>query len=115
MKLYALRRISDGKFFVHTTGLGQFVMTATPVFWKTPDGIHINLKRVCSRFAPFIDKWGFQQKDWDHFDKRKLVGWEVLIVNAKVLSENFVPATAFVGDSLTPIQLATRRAASHDR
>jgi hypothetical protein len=52
VKLYAIKRVSDGKYFVHTYANGQLVMSSSPVFWKTPDSVWVNLKRVCSEYVP---------------------------------------------------------------
>lgn len=104
MLLYSIRRCSDGKFFVHTYGNGELVMSSTPTFWRTPDSIWDNLKRVCSDFAPYRDKWGWQQKGWHNFDPRALDAWEVIVTNVSVLGETIHPARDFV----TPDQIAER-------
>lgn len=96
MKLYSMRRLSDGKFFIHTDGLGHLRMSTKPVFWRTPDSIWVNLKRVCSEYAPYEDRWGFTQKDWSGFDAKKLAGWEIVVTNVKVLGEKQIPAAEFV-------------------
>lgn len=79
MKLYSMRRLSDGRFFIHTDGLGHLRMSTKPVFWRTPDSVWVNLKRVCSEYSPYQDRWGFTQKDWAGFDAKKLAGWEIVV------------------------------------
>ena len=96
MLLYSIRRISDGRFFVHYNGLGELNMNSTPVFWKTPDSVWDNLTRLCSHFEPWKDRWGFMQKGWNNFDARKLKLWEIIITDVAVLGEKQVPAAEFV-------------------
>ena len=96
MILYSIRRISDGKFFVHYNGLGDLNMNSTPVFWKTPGSVWDNLKRLCSQYEPWADRWGFMQKGWVDFDARKLKQWEVIVTDVKVLGEKQIPAAQFV-------------------
>ena len=99
MKLYSMRRLSDGRYFIHTDGNGDLRMSTKPVFWRTPDSIWINLKRVCSKFEPWEDRWGSRQKGWEGFDAKKLRDWEIVITNVKVLGEGRIPATEFVDKS----------------
>ena len=96
MLLYSIRRISDGKFFVHYNGLGELSMNSTPVFWKTPDAVWDNLKRLCSQYEPWKDRWGWMQKGWRDFDARKLKQWQVIVTDVAVLGEKQVPAAEFV-------------------
>lgn len=98
MKLYSLRRVADGKYFVHTNGLGHLVMNSTPIFWKTPDSIWVNLKRVCSDFAPYADPHfpHWQKKGWANFDPTKLTQWEVVVTTVNVLKQKCYPAPEFV-------------------
>ncbi len=96
MMLYSMRRLSDGKFFIHTYANGRFAMSNKPVFWRTPDSIWINLKRVCSNFQPWRDRWDCVQKGWTGFDAKKLKDWEVITTNVRVLGEKRIPAARFV-------------------
>jgi hypothetical protein len=99
MKLYSMRRLSDGKFFIHTYANGKLAMSNKPVFWRTPDSIWVNLKRVCSKFEPWRDRWDCTQKGWTGFDPKKLREWEVIVTNVKVLGEAQIPAEKFVDKS----------------
>ena len=96
MLLYSIRRISDGKFFVHYDGRGHLRMNSTPTFWKTPDSVWDNIARLCSRYQPWEDRWGWSQKGWVDFDARKLKSWEVIVTDVKVLGEKQIPAAEFV-------------------
>lgn len=96
MKLYSLRRVSDGKFFVGTNGRGDWNMNSTPCFWKTPDSIWVNLKRVCSDYSPWKDHWGWDQKGWANFDAKKMAGWEVIVTTVHVLKQKRYTAKEFV-------------------
>lgn len=96
MNLYTIKRISDGRFFISTNGLGTPFFCRSPCFWKTPDSVWINLKRLCSEYAPFKDWFGTSQKDWINFNPVLLKLYQVIVLEVDLVNVTAVPAVDFV-------------------
>lgn len=96
MKLYTIKRISDGKFFISTDGRGALYFSPSPTFWKTPESIWANLKRICSDYAPIKGWMGFPKKDWANFDPEKIDLYEVIVMEVDLVNVTAIPAKEFV-------------------
>lgn len=76
------------------------------MFFKTPDAIWRNLKRLCCEFyyeEYQIRDWTgklcerkFRRKNWRKFDKRKLKKYEVVQFSVKALGTTTMDAEVFV-------------------
>ena len=116
MRLYLIKRHSDGLFFVNINGHwmltnpvkagdGQYWSAKSQQMWKTPDGIVSNLRKLCSE--PYWDITpphglsaalgpGWKKLAWYKFDKQKLKLYDVVIMDVDVLATIATPATEFV-------------------
>lgn len=100
MNIYFIKRVSDGKFFVSTNGLGEVYFSASPsMFLKTPDGVAANLRRLCSDFCETATPSGWLEKNWKNFDTSKLDLYQVVIIKIDILSMTAQPASEFVQPS----------------
>lgn len=113
MRLYTIKRKSDGKFYVSAmgyyainTGNPQYQFASRPSqFLKTPDGVAGNLRKLCSEpywekrapagVSPSIaEKWN--ELAWRNFDASKLSLYEVVVLDVDVISMTATPAESFV-------------------
>jgi len=112
MRLYAIRRKSDGKFYVSAmggyaihTGKPQYQFATKPSqFLRTPDGVAGNLRKLCS--DPYYDTTppiglsnritNWRELAWRNFDASKLDLYEVVITDVDIISTTATPAAEFV-------------------
>lgn len=112
MRLYSIKRISDGKFYVSAmghyathTGKDQYQFATKPSqFLKTPDGVAGNLRKLCSK--PYYDKTrpaglsknitNWEELAWRDFDASKLELYEVVMMDVDIISMTATPAQDFV-------------------
>jgi len=109
MILYCIRRKSDGRYFIHTDGNGHPRMSTDPVFFKKPETIARNLKRLCSEFTLVQSskfKWSWS-KEWSNFNPDILDAYEVERYELHLQDKIIVPARNFVG-AVTMQNLNTR-------
>ena len=132
MRLYLIKRRSDCTFFVSVNGHwalhrgdidGQCWSEKPQTFFKTPEGVAGNLRKLCSE--PYWDKEpppkvcpqvaaNWRELAWHKFDDRKLKDFEVVTMDVDVLSMTATPATEFVQiDAIRsrPLSRRERRAA----
>jgi len=103
MRLYSIKRKSDGKFYVSAqgsyaihSGREQYQFATKPSqFLKTPDGVAGNLRKLCS--IPYRDereKW--PEVEWGNFEASKLELYEVLMMDVDIISMTATPAEKFI-------------------
>jgi hypothetical protein len=121
MKLYLIKRRSDGKFLrtldVHYSlhsGQDKTAWSDTPqMLLKTPDGVVGNLRKLCSE--PYFDgKWPYREVAWRNFDVDKLDRFEVVCMDVDVISMTATPAKEFAqieAIARVPLTRKERRAA----
>ena len=132
MRLYLIKRASDGKFFGGINGhymLIRKVSRETATYWsdkpqmllKTPDGVAANLRRLCSE--PYWDmtppaglcasiKSNWRELAWKDFDAAKLDQFEIVVMDVDVISMTATPAREFIQPEAianTPLSKADRR------
>jgi len=125
MRLFMIKRKIDRKFFVGINGHymlharvdGQSWSDRPGVFFRTPDGIAANLRRLCSE--PYWDTEapegvsprvavGWCELGWRNFDESKLGPYEIVTMDVDILSMKAMPATEFVQmDTIRSIPLNT--------
>ena len=112
MRLYLIKRRSDKKFYVGINGhyalnadvSGHQWSEKPGTFFRTPDGIARNLRKLCSEpywnttpppkvCAAVAARW--KEVAWRKFDGRKLKKYEVVIMDVDVISMTATPATEF--------------------
>lgn len=96
MKLYLIKRVSDGKFFTVFYGREPRFSDKPGVMFRTPDGVASNLHRLCADPVSVRDRFGFSQTDWINFDGRKLKSYAVVVMDVDIVSMTAVPATDFI-------------------
>lgn len=96
MKLYLIKRVSDGLFFTVFYGREPRFSDKPGVMFRTPDGVASNLHRLCAEPYSVRDSWGFTQTDWKNFDGRKLKSYEIVVMDVDIISMTAVPATDFI-------------------
>lgn len=100
MKLYLIKRISDGKFFVSTDGNGREYFAEKPaMFLKTPDGVASNLRRLCSEYYKWFPdgkRTFVWYKAWRNFNPEKLTDFEIVVMDVDIISMTATPAADFV-------------------
>lgn len=116
MRLYLIKRTSDGKFFGGVNGNYMLVSGAdmdSASYWshkpqmllKTPDGVAANLRRLCSE--PFwnttppkgvLDRIAVNWRElaWHNFDAAKLDLYEIVCMDVDVISMTATPASEFI-------------------
>lgn len=125
MRLYLIKRRSDGKFFGNINGHwilhargdvdGQYWSDKPQTFFKTPEGVAGNLRRLCSE--PYwyqADRTRWTELAWRNFDESKLAAYEIVTMDVDVLSMKATPATEFIQiDAIRsqPLTRAERQAA----
>lgn len=125
MRLYSIKRKSDGKFYISAmghysvhTGEPQYNFGNKPSqFLKTPDGVAGNLRKLCSEpyfdktrpngLSPNITNWS--ELSWRNFDASKLELYEVVMMDVDVISMTATPASEFVQISKIESSPLTRR------
>jgi len=113
MRLYMIQRKSDREFFVGVNGHyilasgkdGQTWTGKAGRFFRTPDGVAGNLRRLCSQpywnfnpppgVCPAVAN-GWREVAWHDFDARKLDAYEVVTMEVDILSMKACPASEFV-------------------
>ena len=110
MRLYMIKRKTDGKFYVNInghysthTGKSEQSWSDKGRFLRTPDGVAGNLRKLCSE--PFYDTTrpaglsknitNWQELAWRYFDATKLEQYEVVMMDVDVISMTATPATEF--------------------
>jgi len=113
MKLYTIRRKSDGKFYITShghyainTGKPQYEFATSPShFLKTPDGVRGNLVKLCSEpyFCTIPPKGvcagvarNWKELRWRNFDPAKLDLYEVMETYVALFSQTVLPANNFM-------------------
>ncbi len=113
MRLYLIKRRDDGKFFVNINGHcmlytgkdEQYWSDKSQRFFKTPEGVAGNLRKLCSK--PYWDtvppsgicnalKSNYRDLAWRDFDKRGLDKYEVVVMDVNILSMTATPAVDFI-------------------
>lgn len=126
MRLYLIKRKSDGKFLcginsgysVHTGNLEASWSGKPGTFLKTPDGIARNLRRLCS--TPYYDRTPppglspacrpfWKEVGWRDFDAAKLSLYVVVMMDVDLVSMTATPAQDFVQLEAIENQPLTRR------
>ena len=114
MRLYLIRRRSDGRFFVSINGFqklirphvdAQYWSYRAQYFFKTADGVAGNLRKLCS--APYWNTkappgvapqvaagWG--EVAWKDFDASKLERFEIVTTEVDILSTTTTLASKFI-------------------
>ena len=131
MRLFMIKRKSDRKFFVGINGYymlhasvdGQSWSAKPGVFFRTPDGVAANLRRLCSEpywqteapkgICPAVAR-GWREVGWRDFDESKLGAYDIVMMDVDILSMKATPATEFVQISAirsVPLNTFERRAA----
>ena len=102
MKLYLIKRCSDGAFFrsreahysLHV-GKDKSAWSDTPqMMLRTPDGIVGNLRKLCS--DPYCNKERPYRIGWKNFREEDLGMYEVICLHVDVLSMTATPAKDFI-------------------
>jgi hypothetical protein len=102
MKLYLIKRTSDGAFlrkieghYSAHTGQDKNAWSETPAYMlRTPDGIAKNLRKLCS--TPFYPKGDWSKElCWKDFDADRLSQFEIVCMDVDIVSMTATPATAF--------------------
>jgi hypothetical protein len=116
MRLYLIKRKSDGLFFGNINGayiVNQGASRDSAEYWsakpqcllKTPDGVAANLRRLCSE--PYWDTTpppkvcsavaaGWKELAWRNFDPSNLDLYEVVVLDVDLISVTATPAQDFV-------------------
>lgn len=130
MRLYLIKRKLDGMFFVNIngaysihTGKNEEQWSDKGRFFRTPDGVAGNLRKLCSTpfwctdrpagLSPNITRW--REVGWRDFDEAKLAGYDVVMMDVDILSMTATPATDFIQIEAIadiPLNRSERRAAS---
>jgi len=109
MRLYMIKRV-DGTFFVNINGYYSIRTGKNEVHWsdkgrffRTPDGVAGNLRKLCSEpyydttrpdgLSPRIKNWS--ELSWRNFDPSKLASYEVVMMDVDVISMTATPAADF--------------------
>ena len=103
MKLYLIKR-DDGMFLRKIEGhysahVGQDknAWSRDPAYiLRTPDGVAMNLRKLCSEVYFKKDRWGFRQIQWRNFDPEKMARYEVVVMDVDIVSMRATPAVEFV-------------------
>lgn len=110
MRLYLIKRTTDGKFYVNInghysvhTGKSEQHWSDKGRFFRTPDGVAGNLRKLCSEpyfcterpkgLSPRITDWS--ELAWRNFDPEKLAVYEVVMMDVDIISMTATPAIAF--------------------
>lgn len=97
MRLYSIRHTQTGLFFLSHDWRGKLHWSASPIFWKTADGIARTLRRLGSDFAPKSSGYRpARQENWENFDVARLEHIEVIITDVSINGEQSLPAATFV-------------------
>ncbi len=114
MRLYLIKRVSDGKFFVNINGHwmlanpnvdGTYWSDKPQTFLKTPEGVAGNLRKLCSE--PYYDTEapegicprvavGWKELSWKNFEESQLEAYEVVCMDVDVISMTATPALEFI-------------------
>jgi len=112
MRLFLIKRKSDNKFFHGINGYymlnadvdGESWSEKPGIFFRTPEGIAANLRRLCSEpywcydrpagLSPRIANW--RELGWRNFDEDKMALYEIVAMDVDILSMTATPATEFV-------------------
>ena len=110
MRLYSIRHKHSGKFFTSTDGIGTEYWATSPHFWKTIDGVAVNLRRLASEFWKEPKEYGngftWTKKAWRHFDPEKLADIEVIVTDVAVLGETRLKAIDLLEQADGPLETA---------
>lgn len=116
MRLYSIKRKSDGKFYVSAmgryailSGKPQYQFATKPAqFLKTPDGVTGNLRKLCSE--PYRDEAErLYELEWRNFDASKLELYEIVMMDVDIISMTATPAQDFVQiDAIEGVPLLRR-------
>lgn len=101
-----IKRVSDGMYlrkieghYSRHTGQDKNAWSVTPAYMlRTPDGVAMNLRKLCSRpcYYEDQDRNGFcREIDWRDFDAAKLEQFEVVVMQVNVVDTHTVPAADF--------------------
>lgn len=116
MRLYLIKRMSDGLFFGNINGaymVNQGVDRDSAEYWaskpqcllKTPEVVAANLRRLCSE--PYWDTTPppgvcaavaavWKELAWRDFDPSKLDLYEIVVLDVDVISATATPAREFI-------------------
>lgn len=100
MKLYAIKRTEDGKYYTCWGGYCGPTFSSEPTFWRTPDGVAVNLRKLCSEHylgTAIFGTMKFKQtvNAWRNFDENKMKLYEVIVIEVDMVSMLAVPAVDF--------------------
>ncbi len=115
MRLYLIKRRSDGQFFVNINGYSMLVnpgrlkwaqqWSDKGRFMRTPDGVAGNLRKLCSEpywntnppkgVCKAVTK-GWKEVAWHKFEGRRLKAYEIVTMDVDILSMKATPATEFI-------------------
>ena len=110
MRLYMIKR-TDGMFFVNIngyysirTGKSEQHWSDKGRFFRTPDGVAGNLRKLCSE--PYYDTTrpeglsknitNWCELSWRNFEPLKLISYEVVMMDVDIISMTATPAVEFV-------------------
>lgn len=110
MRLYMIKRKADGMFFVNVNGHSSAYTSESQQHWsdkgrffRTPDGIAGNLRKLCSTaywdttrpegLSKNITDW--KEVGWKDFDATLLEQYEVVMMDVDIISMTATPATEF--------------------
>jgi hypothetical protein len=125
MRLYMIKRKDDGLFYVNINGhysvkagkSGQ-QWSDKGRFFRTPDGVAGNLRKLCSE--PYFDTTrpdglcknitNWSELAWRNFDPSKLDAYEVVMMDVDIISMTATPARDFFSqdEAIAAIPLSRR-------
>jgi len=129
MRLYMIKRKTDAMFYVTInghysirTGKSEQQWSTKGRFFRTPDGVAGNLRKLCSE--PYWDTTipnglspriavNWREVGWRNFDASKLELYEIVMMDVDIISMTATPATEFVQISAienAPLNKAERKA-----
>ena len=128
MRLYLIKRKSDGLFFVNInghysihTGKSEQHWSDKGRFFRTPDGVVGNLRKLCSTpyfdtsrpegLSPKITNW--REIGWKDFDAEKLSFYNVVSMDVDIISMTAKPAAEFAQVSAIETAPLNRRERKH--
>ena len=112
MRLYLIKRKSDGLFYVNINGYYQANTGNRLEYWsnkgrflRTPDGVAANLRKLCSE--PYFNETppkgvcaavarDWSELAWRNFNETRLEIFEVVVMDVDVISMKSTPATEFI-------------------
>ncbi|MEM1363598.1 MAG: hypothetical protein AAGF94_18130 [Pseudomonadota bacterium] len=107
MRLYMIRRASDGMFlrkiegsYTVRSGVDRHAWSKSPAYLlRTPDGVAMNLRKLCSE--PFTWRgetpagYGYSEIAYRNFDEAKMELFEVICLEVDLVKMSVVPASKF--------------------